>query len=429
MKNILLIFKQEYLTRVSKKSFIVMTLLGPLLIALFYGSIGAVAYFGMKKDSKTIIAINDKHNVFNQHIDSSKKYTFEFVNNVAEAKQKIENETIDALLLIENAKGDSIHLITKNALSITEKSDLNEILSKQLFNDNLKQNGLTSSKIDSLKVEVNFVSNSLNGKSSATEMPSAIGYIGAFIIYIFIFMYGVMIMRGVTEEKNSRIVEIIVSAVKPFELMMGKILGVALVGLTQFVAWIVLTGILTSVLAISFGLQHTDTQALVQVQNTGKSAEILKMVSELFFQLQGLNLGKIIFGFMVFFFGGFLLYSSLFAAIGSAVDSDTETQQFMFPVSMPLIFGLIIAQMTVINDPNGTLATICSMVPFTSPVVMMVRLPFDVSWGELFLSAFILFATFIFTVWLAAKIYRIGILSYGQKASYKQMWKWLRMKN
>lgn len=428
MKNIILILKQEYLTRVTKKSFIIMTLLGPLLIALFYGSIALIAISEMKTDDKISIAINDRYNVFNQQIDSSKKYNFEFTSNIDSTKKELEKENIDALLIIENTKGDSINLITKKSLSINDKAALNEKLSKQLFNLNLKKKGLSAKVIDSLKTEVKFISNTLTGKSSATEIRSAVGYIGAFIIYIFIFMYGVMIMRGVTEEKNSRIVEIIVSAVKPFELMMGKILGVALVGLTQFLAWILLTGILTSVLAISFGVQHLDSQVISQAQSVAGNGAVMQGINEVLLQLNSLNFGKILFGFIVFFFGGFLLYSSLFAAIGSAVDSDTETQQFMFPVSMPLIFGLIIAQMTVINNPNSTLATVCSMVPFTSPVVMMVRLPFDVSWGELILSAVILFSTFIFVVWLAAKIYRIGILSYGQKASYKQMWKWLRMK-
>ena len=427
MHNILLILKQEYLTRVSKKSFIIMTLLGPLLIAAFYGAIAFIAVSELSNNEKLSIAINDKHDVLNHKIDTSKSMSFEFVDDIKAAKQKIETEDLSALLIIENAKGDSISTVSKKSLSFNEKNQLREVLFNQIFNSRLKNSGISKGSIDSMKVDIVFNSSSLSGKNSATETKSIVGYIGAFLIYLFIFMYGVMIMRGVTEEKNSRIIELIISAVKPFELMMGKILGVALVGLTQFIAWIFLTGILLTVIAISFGLQHVDASTIASVKAIPQSGA-LAIMSNFTAQLQSLDFVKIIAGFVIFFFGGFLLYSALFAAIGSAVDSDTETQQFMFPVSMPLIFGLFIAQMAVINNPNSTLAIWASMIPFTSPVVMMVRIPFDVSWTQILMSAVILFCTFIIIVWVAAKIYRIGILSYGQKAIYKQIWKWLRMK-
>ncbi|NQW42227.1 MAG: ABC transporter permease [Bacteroidetes bacterium] len=427
MHNILLILKQEYLTRVSKKSFIIMTLLGPLLIAAFYGAIAFIAVSELSNNEKLSIAINDKHDVLNHKIDTSKSMSFEFVDDIKAAKQKIETEDLSALLIIENAKGDSISTVSKKSLSFNEKNQLREVLFNQIFNSRLKNSGISKGSIDSMKVDIVFNSSSLSGKNSATETKSIVGYIGAFLIYLFIFMYGVMIMRGVTEEKNSRIIELIISAVKPFELMMGKILGVALVGLTQFIAWIFLTGILLTVIAILFGLQHADASTIASVKAIPQSGA-LAIMSNFTAQLQSLDFVKIIAGFVIFFFGGFLLYSALFAAIGSAVDSDTETQQFMFPVSMPLIFGLFIAQMAVINNPNSTLAIWASMIPFTSPVVMMVRIPFDVSWTQILMSAVILFCTFIIIVWVAAKIYRIGILSYGQKASYKQIWKWLRMK-
>ncbi len=427
MHNILLILKQEYLTRVSKKSFIIMTLLGPLLIAAFYGAIAFIAVSELSNNEKLSIAINDKHDVLNHKIDTSKSMSFEFVDDIKAAKQKIETEDLSALLIIENAKGDSISTVSKKSLSFNEKNQLREVLFNQIFNSRLKNSGISKGSIDSMKVDIVFNSSSLSGKNSATETKSIVGYIGAFLIYLFIFMYGVMIMRGVTEEKNSRIIELIISAVKPFELMMGKILGVALVGLTQFIAWIFLTGILLTVIAISFGLQHADASTIASVKAIPQSGA-LAIMSNFTAQLQSLDFVKIIAGFVIFFFGGFLLYSALFAAIGSAVDSDTETQQFMFPVSMPLIFGLFIAQMAVINNPNSTLAIWASMIPFTSPVVMMVRIPFDVSWTQILMSAVILFCTFIIIVWVAAKIYRIGILSYGQKAIYKQIWKWLRMK-
>lgn len=428
MNNISLILRHEYITRVTKKSFIIMTLLGPLLIGLFYGSIAAISYFEMSSAKVQQVDIYDPHNSLQGQITNSHLYEFHFITDTAQARRDLMDEKISALLNIHNIKGDSMDLVAKKSLSITDKQALKEKLANQYFGHKLKAKGLSEGMIDSLRQKITLTDQLLSGKSSGTEMKSAIGYMGAFIIYIFIFMYGVMIMRGVTEEKNNRIVEIIISAVKPFELMMGKILGVALVGLTQFVAWVVLSGLLTVVVSIAIGAEHVDAAALKEAHQQVKQSGASEIMGSIMQQMQSLNFFKILFGFIVFFFGGFLLYSSIFAAIGSAVDSDTETQQFMFPVSMPLIFGLVIAQIAVINDPHSNLAVWSSMIPFTSPVVMMIRIPFDVSWMEIIMSAVILFCTFIIIVWLAGKIYRLGILSYGKKASYKQMVKWLLAK-
>jgi ABC-2 type transport system permease protein len=424
MKNIILILKHEFITRVSKKSFIIMTLLGPVLIGLFYGSIFMISFYQLSDSKSMKVAIHDPYGSLGGRMDKNTSYEFSFTEDIAKTKQDIDDEKMDVLLDIRNHKGDSISLMAKNSLSITDKQDLKELVSNQYFNNRLDEKGLSKAIIDSLRQDIRLTDQTLSGTSSGTEIKSGIGYIGAFIIYIFIFMYGVMIMRGVTEEKNNRIVEIIISAVKPFELMMGKILGVALVGLTQFIAWIVLSGLLVTVLSVVLGADQIDPNAIKEAHSQLKNTADTPF-SDIFLQLQSLNFVKIMSGFVIFFFGGFLLYSSLFAAIGSAVDSDTETQQFMFPVSMPLIFGLIIAQIAVFKDPNSSLAVWCSMIPFTSPVVMMVRLPFDVSWFQIICSALILFTTFILVVWLAGKIYRIGILSYGKKASYKQLFKWL----
>lgn len=427
MHNILLILKHEYITRVSKKSFIIMTLLGPLLISAFYGVIIAISISQFSKDDVTKMAIYDPYNALKNETLVKKSYEFGFVKDANAAKDSIRTEAIFGMLIIQNSKGDSVELVTKKNISLNARQDLEKLIADKLFNLNLKANGMSKAKIDSLKIDIQLSDHSLSGKSNATEIKSVVGYVGAMVIYLFIFMYGVMIMRGVTEEKNNRIIEIIVSAVKPFQLMMGKILGVALVGLTQFLAWITLSGLLLFVLSIAIGAQHVDAAQMASVSKEMPS-EIAQISDAFFQQFQTLNFPKLIIGFIIFFLGGFLLYSALFAAIGSAVDSDTETQQFMLPVSMPLIFGLVIAQVTVINDPNSTLAYWCSMVPFTSPVVMMVRLPFDISWMEIIISAVLLFGTFILVVWMAGKIYRIGILSYGQKASYKQMFKWLMTK-
>jgi ABC-2 type transport system permease protein len=405
-----------------------MTLLGPVLIGLFYGSIAAISYSQLNQTDSQRVGIYDPANVLKGQISSSEDFEFYFTKENSSALKEVDEGKTDYLIDISESSMDSMTVTAKNSLSLTDKQNLREILSNQYFNHELANRGLSIEMIDSLKHKIVISDQLLNGQNSATEIKSGIGYIGAFIIYLFIFMYGVMIMRGVTEEKNNRIVEIIVSAVKPFQLMMGKILGVALVGLTQFVAWIVLSGLLLTVLGIAFGASAIDQNSIQEAQTQLSKVDTGAM-GQIMAQLQSLDFTKLIVGFVLFFFGGFLLYSSLFAAIGSAVDSDTETQQFMFPVSMPLIFGLVIAQIAVIKDPNSSLAVWSSMIPFTSPVVMMVRLPFDVSWTEMLTSAVILYGSFIVVVWFAAKIYRIGILSYGQKASYKQMFKWLMMKD
>jgi len=419
MRNIFIVLKHEYLQRVRKKSFIIMTLLGPLLVGLFYGGIAYVSMSQMSSKDNQKVGVIDPANHLNQHIDSQSLFTFEFIQAPKLAQKALNDGQLDVLLSIDSLKRDSIQITSKSSLSITDKQSLSKIVSEQYFNNALYTLGLNQNELDSLKPSIHIKDQLSNGKSSATEIKSGIGYLGAFIIYLFIFMYGVMIMKSVSDEKSNRIVEIIISAVKPFELMMGKILGVALVGLTQFIAWITLSGLLLTILGIALGsseIGHTATQSSQAIGDT-----ILN-------QLSALNYPKIIFGFAAYFIGGYLLYASLFAAIGSAVDNDTETQQFMFPVSMPLIFGLVIAQVAVINNPNSDLAVWCSMIPFTSPVVMMVRLPFDIAWSEIILSLSCLLACFILIVWLAARIYRIGILSYGQKASYKQLFKWLMMK-
>ncbi len=433
MKNILLVLKQEYYTRVTKKSFIIMTLLGPLLMALFYGSIGWIASSEFNKHEKVSIALVDSTNNWIIKKNENEQFIFNQVANKQDALSNIRTEDreglYDVIIFPQSNANDSLTLLSAKSISITEKGQIKSILESSISAMRLKQLGISQSKLDSLEVSINLKSELLSGKNSATEIRSGIGYVAAFIIYLFIFMYGVMIMRSVTEEKNSRIIELIVSAVRPYQLMMGKILGVALVGLTQFIAWILLTVLLISIITMAMGSGGgVEIQQASQIAASANASSV-PFVAELLQQLSSLNYLKIVIGFILFFTGGYLLYSAMFAAIGSAVDSDTETQQFMFPISMPLIFGLIIAQIAVVKDPNSTLAVWASMIPFTSPVVMMVRLPFDVSWTELAFSAILLFSTFFIIVWLAAKIYRIGILSYGQKVSYKQLWKWLFIKN
>jgi ABC-2 type transport system permease protein len=277
-------------------------------------------------------------------------------------------------------------------------------------------------------------------KESHAEIAMGIGYIGGMLIYFFIFLFGGMVMRGVIEEKTNRIVEVIVSSVKPFELMMGKIIGVGLVGLTQFIIWVVLTvGLVFGVQKSFFPeLSRTPTQQVIaqDVMSNQQVSELaieepgqeMELLGEIFSSLDTVNFGFILGMFLFYFLGGYLLYASFFAIIGSAVDNETDTQQFMFPVTVPLIVGIFV-MINTIQNPEGSIAFWFSIIPLTSPIVMMVRIPFHPPAWEIAVSVVVLVLTFIGSVWMAGKIYRTGILMYGKKVSYKELWKWLRYKN
>jgi ABC-2 type transport system permease protein len=273
-------------------------------------------------------------------------------------------------------------------------------------------------------------------KKSFTEVSMVIGIFAGILIYFFIFLFGAQVMRGVIEEKTSRIVEIIVSSVKPFQLMMGKIIGIALVGLTQFLIWVVFTLSIVGIFTASFSDKlPTDQSAKFSNENAlfampqNQAAEIpADKIGEVFEAIFSVNYGVMIFSFLIFFLGGYLLYAALFAAIGSAVDNETDTQQFMLPITIPMIFAIIMAQF-VTNNPESSLAFWLSIIPFTSPIIMMVRLPFGVPYWELALSISLLIMGFLATTWMAGKIYRTGILMYGSKVTYKTLWKWIKFKS
>jgi ABC-2 type transport system permease protein len=276
------------------------------------------------------------------------------------------------------------------------------------------------------------VSKSGELKNSSTGLNSIVGMGLAIVIYIFIFLYGSMVMRSAMEEKTNRIVEVMVSSVKPFQMMLGKIIGVALVGLTQFAAWIVLSILLIIGVSMTLGssaIKNAPGGMASAAQEQAMQQAAGQMNDGIAGAVANLPYGQIITVFLLFFLGGYLLYGSFFAAIGSAVNQDADVQQFMAPVSMPLVFGIVIAQSVVFQNPNGSLAKIFSMIPFTSPVVMMVRAPFGVAWSEILISALILTISFLFMVWISGRIYRVGVLSYGKKPSWKQLGKWVFSKS
>ena len=276
-------------------------------------------------------------------------------------------------------------------------------------------------------------------KESHSELAMITGYIGGFLIYFFIFLFGAQVMRGVIEEKSSRVVEIIVSSVRPFQLMLGKIVGIGLVGLTQFLLWVALSFTLVllaqQIFFAELGTPSSETvvpedlfssSTLQQSQPIG--AEDAGRITEIFSSISAINFGVMLGSFLFYFLGGYLLYASLFASIGSAVDSETDTQQFMLPITIPLILSIIV-MMNAIMNPEGPVAFWFSIIPFTSPIIMMARIPFGVPVWEVALSGGLLVATFILTTWLAGKIYRTGILMYGKKVNYKELWKWIRYSN
>jgi ABC-2 type transport system permease protein len=436
MNKIGIIIRREYTTRVAKKSFIIMTFLSPLLFAALI--MVPLWLSGIKDNESKKIAVVDFTNEYGKVLKSDKQYVFvpvkERVQNIGNSQLK---KDYYAVLLI---KGDLIKdstaatLYSEKQVGIELESTVSRQLSEYVENKKLDAYHVANIKqmVEKARTKIDVATIKLdekgNSKVTSSIVATIIGGLSTFLIYMFIFMYGVQVMRGVVEEKTNRIVEVIISSVKPFELMMGKIIGIALVGLTQFLLWIILTLIISNIAGFAlFGTSISNLQAGAQLQGASTSGAQQAMMT-VFQGLQGINLVEIVSYFIFYFLGGYLLYASLFAAVGSAVDNETDTQQFMMPITIPILFAFYAAIYS-IENPDGPLAFWCSLIPFTSPIVMMVRLPFDVPLWEKLLSVGLLVITFIFTTWLAGKIYRTGILMYGKKPSWKEMWKWLRYKN
>lgn len=434
LNKIFLVTRREYLTRVRKKSFIIMTIAAPLLMVSFYS---IIIYFAFNRDigaSVKEIYVSDPAGICTGKLDNTEHIKFVFGSVTPGTETNFVRESdYYGLLVVGATSADSLG---KVQLYGKEQADMSTVMyiEKQLENEvksnRLKKNGIdgaTLKRINETDIRVSTIKVTEKGTQNGNVAASTFaGYFGAILIYLFIFLYGVQIMRGVIEEKSNRIVEVIISSVKPFELMMGKIIGIALVGLTQFIIWVSLmaitgsgaSGLLMQRQMNALRSGPAATEQVQQTANSGEMAEIIQAVADL-------NYPYLVGLFVFYFIGGYLFYGALFAAIGSAVDNETDTQQFMLPVTMPLIFALVIAQSAVITNPNGVLAFWLSVIPFTSPVVMMVRLPFDVPDWQVALSMVSLVAGFILTTYIAGRVYRIGILMYGKKPSYKLIVKWL----
>jgi ABC-2 type transport system permease protein len=431
MNKILLILQREYLVRVQKRSFVIMTLLGPLLIAAIY----SVPVILALRDSKArTIAVIDESGLLKGDFKGDKKLTFKSLSGSLPAgKQAVLDEKYYAVLYIPKITVDNpagIKLFSKKGISMEVESAVERSLKREIEGVKLRQAGIDTHVLERIDTRVSIDTKNLTDddgeKDSSTGAAFIVGFGAAFIIYISIFIYGVQVMRGVIEEKTNRIVEVIISSVKPFQLMVGKITGIALVGLTQFLLWIIL-GTAVSTVAIGM-LRSTAGADQEQVDEALREAPALEQRANGFEKaiaaMNTLNVPLLLSTFLFYFLGGYLIYSALFAAVGAAADSETDTQQFMFPITIPLILSFVLAQY-VIQNPDGPLAFWLSMIPLTSPIIMMVRIPFNPPAWEIGLSMVLLVLGFLFITWIAARIYRVGILMYGKKVNYKELAKWV----
>ena len=433
MRKIILIIKREYFSRVKKKSFLVMTFLVPILIIGMYALIFALSMQG--GDNIPAVEVIDDSGIFNKGLENKKSATFRKSElSLAEAKQKvIKNEDAFVLYIPGNiSNGGTIEMFSQKKAGISVINTIESQLNDQMRTKLLADAGIDVLMLDKIKPKLSVVSKELTlegEKDSSSGAAMAVGFAAAILIYMSLFIYGIQVMRGIIEEKTSRIVEVVISSVKPFQLMMGKIVGIGLVGLTQFLLWITLSiGLMTVASQVIFKGKMDQIKSEVPmnkqaaaVSTDGPGMDIIKAV-------QTVDWTYILPIFIIFFLGGYMLYSALFAAVGSAVESDTETQQFMLPITLPLLFTYIMSFSFIVNNPDSSLSFWLSIIPFTSPIAMMVRLPFGVPNWELALSIILLIAGFIFTTWVASRIYRVGILMYGKKVSFAELGKWFMYK-
>ncbi len=439
MKKLLLIIEREFLSKVRNRTFIIMTFLSPVLMV---GMIALVALLTKSSIEKnTSVAYVDASGLFSPDDFKSKTIDFENMTEIGFEKAKIivQESSHEGLLFIP--RGDSIDVIAEGVQFFSDESpsmitvgEVENLLRTKLENEKMVQSGIDLNKLEASKVKLDIKLSNFSGIKSSKLINGiriAIGMGAGYLIMMFILIYGAMVMRSVIEEKTSRIIEVIISSVKPFQLMLGKIFGTAAAGLTQFLIWGLLITMIFVGSSYFFGVdlsEASNSNPNMAVQQMDAQMEMISQDENqtLFTELLNLPLVSMFVYFILYFLLGYLLYSSLYAAIGAAVDNETDTQQFMLPVLLPLVLGVYIGFATVINDPHGTIATVFSMIPFTSPIVMLMRIPFGVPWYQILISLILLLLTFLVVVWIAAKIYRVGILMYGKKTNYKELMKWIR---
>ena len=440
MSKLKLIIHREFIAKVRNKSFLIMTFLSPILLV----GMGALVYFLMKKNDekiKEIVYVDNSELFTKEDFKDTKTIHYQDFTalGIEETKKKVEEGDYYGALIIP--KQDSLEVLanaiefySKDSPGMSVMNSLETKIERKLRNEKLNSFGIDLEKINASKIQSDIKMFNFSGEESSkliNGLKIGVGLIAGYLLMMFVMIYGTSVMRSVIEEKTSRIVEIIVSSVKPFQLMLGKIIGNASAGLLQFLIWGILIFIITTVASSIFGIDMVEMQTSklpAEQLEAAKQAAGMDKMQLIILEILRLPILKMFVLFIFYFLGGFMLYSSMFAAIGAAVDNETDTQQFMLPIMLPLILGVYVGFATVMNDPHGSIAVLFSHIPFTSPIVMLMRVPFGVSWYELALSMTLLLITFVFMVWLAAKIYRVGILMYGKKPTYKDLYKWLKYK-
>ncbi len=434
MNKVFLIIQREYLSRVKKKSFLILTFLVP---SLFIGMYAAI-FFIYKNSDDVAKKFNvlDKSGIFKEQFKDEANLKFEYIQENYDVAKKETRKQDDVFLLYiaeDFSESGDVEIISEKKPGIAVVTDIENQMESILTNQRLLAAGIDTAVLNSAKARVSINAKQLTDdgeKDASIGATYIVGFLSAFLIYLALFIYGAQVMRGVIEEKTSRIIEVIVSSVKPFQLMLGKILGIGAVGLTQFLLWIILsTGL--STLAANVFVDNT-TVKLEQLDTKGNATALSPQdggaAQQFFKAADTINFPFIVGTFFFYFIGGYLLYSALFAAVGSAVDSETETQQFMFPITLPLIFTFILGMNVIVNNPDSNLSFWLSVIPFTSPIAMMIRVPFGVPAWQLALSMVMLVVGFVFTTWVASRIYRVGILMHGKKITYKELAKWFTYK-
>lgn len=419
------------MARVRNKSFLVMTFLSPLIMV---GMVMLVGYLTQlnNEDTRTIALVDDT-GLFKADFTNTDKTTylnlsaqgFDFVRKLAK------EEGFYGVLYIPSEMATLYKGVTfygEETPNFELVGDIERKLERRLTNENLVKNKVDLAVLEDSKVGVRLAIENYKGETSSKMsnwIKVAFGGAAGYLLMMFIIIYGNMVMRSVIEEKTNRIIEVIISSVKPFQLMMGKILGTTLAGVTQFAIWVILGGLLLVVAQLVLGI-NTQAANVAMSPEAQAIANDPDMLTQIFTEVTKLPIIQLVLGFFIYFIGGYFLYSSIYAAIGAAVDSETDTQQFMLPIIMPLMLGIYVGFFAVIDNPHGTVATIFSIFPLTSPIVMLMRIPFGVPAWQLIMSVIILIGSFVFTVWFGSKIYRVGILMYGKKVTYKELFKWLK---
>ncbi|MCV6630669.1 MAG: ABC transporter permease [Flavobacteriaceae bacterium] len=437
MNHLSLIIKREYLTKVKNRSFIVMTIVSPIIMVILFA---VVAYLTQLNNQKVrVISVLDEIGIAKSVFEDSPYRKFQYLEGIDLETAKTmmsdaENQTYGMLYIPKNEDykvlAKSIKFYAEETPSLELISDLEYELSERITELNYVKNNIDIQSINKAKAVVTLQQETYEGEKT-TKLDNILklifGLAAGYLLFMFIIIYGNMIMRSVIEEKTSRIIEIIISSVKPVQLLLGKIVGTSLAGITQFMIWMIIGGMLMTITPLLFGfdLQAAGPEQEI-IQQAMQENSMQEGVAKVWAGIRHLPILNLVLAFVFYFIGGYLLYSSLYAAIGAAVDNETDTQQFMMPVLMPLMLAVYVGIFTVIEDPHGTVATVFSFIPFTSSVVMLMRIPFGVPIWQQLVSLLLLFATFLACVWFAAKIYRVGILMYGKKPSYKELIKWLK---